>query len=527
MTEMASTGHADNAVPAHWTFSPRWRIRGCLICESPLFIGSGGFTHREGFDGRDGQIEISDCQRDARRRPVIPATSLKGVLRVCLQGRDEARIQRLFGDDSVRGDSGRGGEAEFQDATLTLERSGDTPLPHWDAGRQTWLEIINSIDRERGVAAENHLAYRETVAAGSGFEVVISGRFSAPDGDIPLLLAALEGLNDPENPVLLGADTGSGKGRMRWELTGIERMDATAALAWLNDPGRGMAADAFRALSPEEIREKLQAACRITGPAGDAEKLTLTLQIDGPFLVDNPPTERERSVPEEMKPPNARPRTDAQGRVILPAKSFRGVLRSRAERILRTLLDEEEQRWTSGGFQAFVRENVACRPELPAQACGPLKNAENREKELCMACQLFGAPGWRSPIGVSDFTLVPGNYESRIQEMVAVDRFTGGGREGAKYNALAIISPVLKGTISLDTRRAPEWGLGLLALVLRDLRDGELAFGWGAAGKGYGRCEQAHIDRWHEKEFRDKAEHAWEQLRETIERAKAKGTDHE
>jgi hypothetical protein len=68
---------------------------------------------------------------------------------------------------------------------------------------------------------------------------------------------------------------------------------------------------------------------------------------------------------------------------------------------------------------------------------------------------------------------------------LAIDRFTGGGADGLKFNAQAVYQPVLSGTLRLDVRRLDLWALGLLALTLRDALEGDLTFGFGAS-KGYG-----------------------------------------
>ncbi|RLJ16846.1 hypothetical protein DJ031_15345 [bacterium endosymbiont of Escarpia laminata] len=511
MNTQTTTDATEEKPRIPWPFHQRWRISGCLIAESPLFIGSGNTSHRDHLKNDDELVEIADCLRGANDWPALPATSLKGVLRAWLGREEEEQIKRLFGEDSKENNSGRGGEVEFLDAHLTLPRNSDTPLPHWDQDKQTWVEIINSIDRERGVAAENHLAHRETVAAGSGFELEITGQFSQPQNDIPLLLAALEGFNDPENPVLLGADTISGKGRMHWELAVVERLDATSVLEWLEDPNRGMAQQAFQPLPTEELATLKESATVYTGMEEKVWNFPLTLHFNGPFLVNNPSTDEEMDVPQDQKPAHARPRTNEMGQVILPAKSLRGVLRSQGEKILRTLLDMEDEQWINSELQQFVERRIACRPEIPTRACNPLKGKEEAGEKLCLACQLFGAPGWRSPMAITDFTLKPGDYERQTQEMLAVDRFTGGGKDKAKYNAQAIIDPVLEGRVKLDKRRAPGWGLGLLALLLRDLKEGELRFGWGAAGKGYGHCT-AEIDKWDDHALRQDAQAAWGEL---------------
>ena len=515
--------------PKPWPFRERWRIRGCLVAESPLFIGSGEISHRDTLKNGKQPIDIADCLRDHWGKPVIPATSLKGVMRASLGNLPKDQIiNRLFGEDSEKEASGRGGEAEFLDALLALPPKGDTPLPHWDETRQTWVEIINAIDRERGTVAENHLAHRETVAPGSGFAVVITGQFSKPDEDIPLLLAMLETFNRAENPIMLGADTASGKGRMRWELEAVERIDAAAALAWLDSDDQGMAADAFCPVPNEKLKTLREKASELQLNGSGGRSFDITLKFDGPFLVNNPLTkaqvDAEKQLPQQQRSPDARPRTNEQGEVILPAKSFRGVLRSQGEKILRTMLDLNDEQWQNKAIQKWVEKHIACRPEIANRACKPIKKKDDVEK-LCLACQLFGAPGWRSPLELTDFSLIPGNYEIHTQEFVAIDRFTGGGKDSAKFNARAILYPQFTGRLHLDESRLPaNWAHGLLALLLRDLKEGEMRFGWGAASKGYGWCT-ADISQWDDENWRKDAKEALKALRNNIETIRKKHID--
>jgi hypothetical protein len=68
-------------------------------------------------------------------------------------------------------------------------------------------------------------------------------------------------------------------------------------------------------------------------------------------------------------------------------------------------------------------------------------------------------------------------------DFLAVDRFTGGGAEHLKFDALALWRPLFRARVRLVS---PEpWELGWLTLVLRDLKEGWLRVGFGAA-KGFG-----------------------------------------
>lgn len=153
-----------------------------------------------------------------------------------------------------------------------------------------------------------------------------------------------------------------------------------------------------------------------------------------------------------------------------------GPFGGQAEKILRTL----------GGDQAACRDHEGS----GLKTCASVTDKKQLEN-LCPACRVFGASGWRSPVEFTDFVIEEnGKCREMTQQFVAIDRFTGGGAEGQKFDAQSAYRPTLSGTISLYVNRlnqvgAGEWGLGIIALALRDLMEGDIPLGFGAA-KGYG-----------------------------------------
>ncbi|MCL6559162.1 MAG: hypothetical protein K6U74_10270 [Firmicutes bacterium] len=184
------------------------------------------------------------------------------------------------------------------------------------------------------------------------------------------------------------------------------------------------------------------------------------------------------------------------GGPVLPGSGLRGVLRSQAEKILRTMAtctagSEEDSE------EIFCRICPACDP-LARDAGGPLASCdallqENRigtgqepeEGQLCLACLLFGSPRQGSRLVVEDAHFIPDGGPPALKaiDFLAIDRFTGGGLEGAKFDALALWRPKFR--LRLRLENPEEWELGLLTLVLRDLEEGFLRVGFGAA-KGFG-----------------------------------------
>lgn len=186
---------------------------------------------------------------------------------------------------------------------------------------------------------------------------------------------------------------------------------------------------------------------------------------------------------------------------LLPGSSLRGVLRSQAERIARTLATQTA--WDdSNPRQHFLDHCPACNPltdktERPGASCNSFikmlgkserdrLEREGAEAELCLACRLFGSTWNGSRLRVEDAPLKAGTtVEYKVLDFLAIDRFTGGGRDSAKFDAVVLWKP--KFSVRLFLENPEPWELGWLALVLRDLNDGLATVGFGAA-KGFGQC---------------------------------------
>lgn len=196
---------------------------------------------------------------------------------------------------------------------------------------------------------------------------------------------------------------------------------------------------------------------------------------------------------------------DGLGNPLLSGSSLRGVLRSHAEKIIRTLYTnyclENEQDTPAG--ERFKENCPACDPLVrdknkPLASCITRLNGaelpkhhEWQEGDFCLTCQLFGNQERGSRFWVQDAHWQEGKaVEWQAQDFLAIDRFTGGGLDGAKFDAAPLVGPVFQTSVTLHNPAT--WELGLLALLLRDLADGRITVGFGAA-KGYGRCHATNI----------------------------------
>ncbi len=204
-----------------------------------------------------------------------------------------------------------------------------------------------------------------------------------------------------------------------------------------------------------------------------------------------------------------KPQKNAEGkfesRPILPGSSLRGVLRSQAERIARTLATlnawgevDKPMATRQADFRAAC---PACNPLTTRStdevaSCNsfiktlPKKEREQLEQEgaedkLCLACRLFGSTWNGSRLRVEDAPFAGKKVEFKVLDFLAIDRFTGGGRDSAKFDAAVLWKPKFSVRLFLDNPLP--WELGWLALTLRDLQDGLTTVGFGAA-KGFGQC---------------------------------------
>ncbi len=176
---------------------------------------------------------------------------------------------------------------------------------------------------------------------------------------------------------------------------------------------------------------------------------------------------------------------DSLGKPFVPGSSFKGVLRSRIESLLRTLLPG--------------RRNGACNPLDDRERCITPQEIAAQKKlkqddatftqwvqdNSCLACQLFGSPWMAAHVQVRDW-LVDENYwldQFLVRDGVAINRDTETAQEKQLYSYEVIPAGVrFAGTILVEN--ADAWQLGLLFAGLHEFEEG-LTLG-GAASRGLG-----------------------------------------
>ena len=399
--------------------------------------------------------------RDGLGRIVIPGTSLAGALRAWLGtmtgpgGRplfDEAALGKVFGDL----------EQGSQDGELCLIRvdnavaAGDPP---------TQIRDGVGIDRATGTAAAGVLYQHEVVPPGTSFAVRITAGHTRDDPErageaLSLLITALSA-----GRVELGAARTRGLGRVRLAGARHTRADLTdrdQVLTWLC--GRALPAPGTRpGTAPLVLPDS-----RLRIAIGWAPVTPVMVQAS---TVNEPEPGSGRDHPVDTVPLHTTsPDNGGSLRLLLPGSSIKGVLRSHAERIMRSLLGISD---LPGTWLDQVND-----PRLPPVDVLFGVSAEHSRR--------------RGALSVHD---CHGTVAAeRVVTHVAVDRWTGGAAENLLFSVLepaaADWEPM---RLSLDTRRVPGGGnqngqdlaLALLLLVLRDLADGWLAVGFGGTrGRG-------------------------------------------
>ncbi|OQX17687.1 MAG: hypothetical protein BWK76_09890 [Desulfobulbaceae bacterium A2] len=442
----------------------RWVLEAMLTTYSPLHVGNGE-SRRVAPPDQSGEAdcgEVALVVTDADGRSYLPGSTIKGAVRDLLERRGcpDDVLAALLGSRSQEGDGGSGGVVEFWDARIS--RTLPTEQHHvvsWNFERQTGIAASVVIDRATNTAAQGLLRQCEYVPAGVGFRYIITGE-QCSDEAIAWLVEALRHIR-------LGAGQDNGWGRMWLE-------EASLGIKTVQ-PAQVEAGKMWWECLQDVSSERKSAMLRSPGksPAGNWLDMTMCLAFEGFLLIKD-------ALPSRTGQPDHQQMRNPDGSFQLPPRSLRGPLRAQAERIVRTL----------GGR--------ACRPEKAP--CPAVKNIEDQPK-LCPVCRVFGAGGWASVLAFDEICL---SGVEKPREFVAIDRFTGGVSGSKKFNSAPLWQPKAEVRLRLDLDRLEFWGLGLLALVFRDLAEGDIRFGM-AKRLGFGACDASitactlHGDGWRGK----------------------------
>ena len=443
----------------------RWIIKGFFKTLSPLSIGTG---LEEGLS-KEGKPTIQGIELDCDNNPFIPGTAVKGMLRALAAttiddgSRFECAAKRLLGNlpnsnAQAPAEISRGGILTCRNAWIA------------DQDKQTEPAIRGRTAIHRGTrtALDAHLRHDRAVPEGTTFEVefVLD---KASEEEALLLVALLRMIDGSGVHSALGSGTGQGDGLVVWQEPAetIKRFGAAQMAEWLK-------ADKPWKECTESFPDKDEDLSAIGGPVTPGFAHTLKIHIDGHFLVSQQNPDKGSGEADKDKPDLVPLGAGAHNTPILPGSSLDGALSSQAERIWRTMAGDVTD-WAAPKRQPDCHE------------------------------LLFGSTASAGLLNVGNFA---GQSKEPVRlDFVAIDRFTGGSLDGAKFAVKAFEAPTLEGKIALTFKRAVNHKLtgkpapnddephtkalsaaavGLLALTLKDLAQGDIPLGYGTR-KGLGR----------------------------------------
>lgn len=326
-------------------------------------------------------------------------------------------------------------------------------------------------DRRRGAARVGHLVKAEWMPAETTIRLwALIDAALGPAGEnwedlVASVVRVSVGDAAPKTPSwspFLGSGKSTGNGRTR--LVGLRTREL--------DLGRPSDLAAFlQGVSPARIAGLLSRgkshAARIVPAAGTDTLLKTRWRLDGPLHIGSGST---RSVDGSEV---GRVVTDRAGRPSVPATSWKGLVRSRAEFILRSL-------------DISVCEGGTRRDEAGNQS---------RPCDGCPVCDIFGGTGQRTGSAGSGYaarirfessSIEGAQVRQNPRTHVAIDRFTGGAATGLLYTRDAVETGCVDLVVTcIPGRAVPGHAEQLIDLALRDLTDGLIGLG-GGSSRGYG-----------------------------------------
>jgi len=479
--------------------------------------------------------------RDSMGRPLLPGTSLCGVMaslaRASLRAAGYAPPEEhpaeehpafvaLFG--SARGND----EGQASRLTVRDSRLAETAASH------SLVRDRNAINRQRGSAEEKALFHEEVVDGVWSFPLDLEFTETGPrtvqeselkasgsDPDVLAFRLLLDVLCLLEAGwANIGGNSGIGYGRFQLEdcqITMRNRCSAEEVLAYARARWEAKDADCNPAFPPQRLQDVLPSTTAITVSEDHRERpkerirFRCVLRPMEPLLVktgyttevcQNVGSKKRAQEGLELRwseevlnfPVDAGFCLDAQGRPYMPGSSVRGALRSHVERVARTIV---------GDRLGEAMGDRAAWNLMQAQEKGQefSDRRDYREDDVeCLISRVFGFSALGGRILFSDAVpLDADRFESRrkLLDHVALDRFTGGTAEKRKFNSRPYFPPSPPPEVGSDGDLQCEielydferWHLGMLLLLLRDMRLGRVTLGHGK-NKGFGRVRLQQVE---------------------------------
>lgn len=425
-------------------------LEGVIELRSPALIGCGS---KERSD--------VDIIRDGDNKPFIPATSFVGALMHYIKiDRRENNLKQFWGfttDRKKTKETGHTPSTSQEGNAVSApegERVSDTREERQSSLRCRDLTckkgVVPKITIRDGIAIEAKTGIvkpkkkydYEVIEPGAQFDLHLEVSFENEEtrNFSRSMLATISKILEQEE-VRIGAKANSGLGKILLSGAKISEFDF------------GNKQDVFRWLKREYSP---------IIPITDNTAFTIqekNFTIDATFSLKN--SLIIRSYPSDPKMPDA-VHIQSGGNDVLPGASLKGAIRSRAERIIKTLFDNG------------VDKEVKAKKFL-TELFGDVDDKNQSKK------------AYKGKVRVDEINLP--KFTSELQTRIKIDRFTGGTIESALLETMPLFSDgdVNKQiqNVRITIRDYKDYEAGLMLLVLKDLWTGDLAVGGEkAVGRG-------------------------------------------
>lgn len=473
----------------------QYLLTGTLVAVEELHIGGLGSD----------LVLDAPIATDSDGYPLIPGTSLAGVLRAELAGWDDScwwggpnpdtdAASRVFVNDAI---------AEYV---------------------VTPIRTLVGIDRRRQSAATGVLADVETVPVGTRFPIRIQVREDvdcAGSGQELIEAIALR-LRDG---LALGAKTGSGFGLVRLDPESPAQIKS-ADLAtfdglrfWLAgvQPTSGSEAG-------DPTINRVRDVHTLDGASAVADSITVIVpwRPMGPISVGERLPEHDADVVPRTAhhpgPPHGRDKNSAYEAFLIPGTSLRGVLRSQAERICRTVLgidakaDDFLSQVAVDGFEPLVWLFGSADDQHPRRGAIRVSSSRSQAFKRDLWNDILTRPkaqgsvdekrraqaALNKAIDALNSELKQRSLWVDLATRNSIDRWTGGASDGALFSAIEVYATGAQAFEDLElsvrsnqeslTETGTLAGVALLLFVLRDLAEGMVRFGR-TVSRGSGQVE--------------------------------------
>lgn len=436
------------------------RITASLVLKSDLHIAaanSGLYTE----NGED--RKYTPVIRGINGLPVIPATSLKGVLRSLMPEKTSKTVFGSISDHSNQSDKGSIGRLWLNQCFMPAANNHELDRLSLTAPNQGCYQKTNvALHPDRASANDNQLFHREFVASGAKFTFSALWFGDLEDSMFIQVIAQLS------QGIFLGSNTAKGSGNIALDMADLSIIQCRIS----NDGTR-----VETVLGEKEISGFIKNVQKISLPdTAKYKSYKLTLSCDGPFISMLGQIEEDGT---KIVAP-----LEQDGKPVLWVDSLKGALRARAGWLA------ELGRANSKSDRDDKLPMDDPRLEKVLDGRNKLTTKEDLQK-LSTVEHLFGVCGLRASLTIHDLICTkPGSTQKLTS--VSIDRITGGGRDKFLFTERVFWGPEFTVVLSVPNN-LPDEQHKSVAELLKDIMANGLTLGHGAS-KGFGwfnvRCEE-------------------------------------